>query len=356
MANWSGLKRTTTRRASDIESIMARLEQLLRSIHVRVRPKPEHTVELGLNERRLEQIIDEEIPGIKLDAKRHDIDSLTSIHRLRKGNRYSDIERSKFIFLTSNIPLARASARFFKEQYEGSAAPFCINDHMLATLAWVKNPSYVADFSKNRLIADSYVALSPSNELWRRYSDEVSRLKEMGNLSDDEYQLLRYSIVARKALMETTLGNPEAFAEGTVAEVLERAQANVRKGVEDQLKGEVEKREAAEAETRNYRARHEERLTRLSSIASAIGRWCGYGVYLALTSIFVVGFYATLPSSFPQLVDTARYGAQGLIVISAAVAVWSALEGGTIRALSRRVEVGVSERLKLWFASIFLGE
>jgi len=343
-------------RPSDIESIMARLEELLRSIHVRVKPKPEHTVELGLNERRLEQIIDEEIPAIKLDAKRHDIDSLTSIHRLRKGNRYSEIERSKFIFLTSNIPLARASARFFKEQYEGSAAPLCINDHMLATLAWVKNPSYVADFSKNRLIADSYVALSPSPELWRRYSDEVSRLKEMGNLSDDEYQLLRYSLVARKALMETTLGNPEAFTEGTVEEVLERAQANIRKGVEDRLKGEVEKREAAESEARNYRARHEERLAKISSVASAIGRWCGYAVYLALMSIFVVGFYATLPSSFPQLISEARYGAQILIAISAVVTVWSALEGGSIRALSRRVEVRVSQRLELWFRSIFFGE
>jgi len=152
----------------------------------------------------------------------------------------------------------------------------------------------------------------------------------MGNLSDDEYQLLRYSLVARKALMETTLGNPEAFTEGTVEEVLERAQANIRKGVEDQLKGEVEKREAAESEARNYRARHEERLTKLSSVASAIGRWCGYAMYLALTSIFVVGFYATLPSSFPQLVNEARYGAQILIVISAAVTVWSALEGGNI--------------------------
>jgi hypothetical protein len=341
---------------SDIESIIARLEELLRSIHVRVKPKPEHTEELGLNERRLEQILDDEIPGIKLDAKRHDIDSLTAIHRLRKGKRYSDIERSKFIFLTSNIPLARASARFFKEQYEESAAPLCINDHMLATLAWVKNPSYVADFSKNRLIADSYVALSPSSDLWRKYSDEVSRLKEMGNLSDDEYQVLRYSLVARKALMEATLGNPEAFTEGTVEEVLERARANIRKGVEDQLKGEVERREVAESETMNYRAWHEERLARVTSIASAIGRWCGHTMYLALASIFVVGFYATLPPFFPQLVSEARYGAQILIAVSALVTVWSALEGGSVRALSRRVEVRISERVRRWLTSIFLGE
>lgn len=340
---------------SDVESIIARLEQALRALHVRVRPKPEHTIELGLNEQKLEALIEEELPMIRLDAKRHDVDCLTSIHRLRRGHVYSEIERSKYIFLTSNIPLARASARFVREEYEYPIAPLCVNDHMLATLAWVKNPSYVADFSRNRLIADSYVALSPSNELWRRYSEEVARLKENGNLSDDEYQLLRYSIVARRALMDATLGNTEAFTEGTVREVLQRAQANLRKDLQEELRGEVGKRMEAEAEARNFRRMREERASRLGEIAARIGRWCGRAVYAALALVFAVGFYATLPSSLPQLVDSARYTVQAAIVVSAALAVWSAAEGGTIRSIARQVEVAVANRVSRWLQDLFLG-
>lgn len=339
---------------SDVESIIARLEHSLRSLHVRVRPRPEHTIELGLNERKLEALIEEEIPMIRLDAKRHDVDCLTSIHRLRKGRTYSDIERSRFIFLTSNIPLARAAARFVRDEYEFPIAPLSVNDHMMATLAWVKNPGYVADFSKNRLIADSYVALSPSNELWRRYSDEVARVRDNGSISDDEFQLLRYSIVARRALMDATLGNAEAFTEGTVKEVLERAQANLRKDLQEELKGEVGKRKDAEAEARNYRLRDEARLERFAEVGSIVGRWSGYALYTCIGGIFLIGFYATLPSSLPQLIDPARYSIQAAIVIFGALAVWSALEGGTIRALSRRLEVAVAERVKFLLVNWFL--
>jgi hypothetical protein len=338
---------------SDIESIMARLEDRLRVLHVRVKQTPKHTIELGLDERRLDEVIVEEIPNIRLEAKRHDVDCLTAIHRLRKGQRYSDIERSRYVFLTSNYSLARAAAKFFGEQYEWNTAPLCVSDHTLATLAWVKNPSYVADFSRHRLIADSYAALSPSAELWKRYSDEVARLREAGNISDDEYQLLRYSIVAKKALMDETLGSTEAFTEGTVTEVLERARANVRHEAEAELHAERERRESAERETLNYKLQLEARINRIRERAVRIGSIAGWIAYLVIAAIFTIGFYATLPSTLPQLVDPARHVIQALISLSALLAIWSALEGGTVRALKRRVEVvaaDIAERLLLWLA------
>lgn len=341
---------------SDVESSIARLEQLLRRLHVRVRPRPEHKIELGINETKLDRMLSEEIPMLRQEAKRHDLDCLSSIHRLRKGRIFSDIERSKYMFVTSNYLLARASARFFKEEYEASAAPLCINDHTLATLAWVKNPTYVEDFSRHRLIADSYVALSPSNELWKKYSDEVSRLREKGDLSDDEYQLLRFSLVARKALMEATLGSPEAFTDGTVAEILEKAQANVRRDAEEKLRKEVDRRLAAELETQKFRLRHEERTRRIDEIAAKIGVGAGWASYFVIAALFCVGFYVTLPGSSPQLGVAARLSAQVTIVLFAAMSSWSALEGGTVRALARRVELAVSQTLRKWLLAWLLGE
>lgn len=342
------------KRASDVELAIAKLEESLRKLHVRVKPKPDHTIALGLNERKLEETVSEELPHLRLEAKRHDVDCLTSIHRLRKGMRYSDIERSKYIFLSTNHPLARASARFFREEYEATAAPLCINDHALTTLAWVKNPTYVADFSRSRLIADSYVALSPSGELWRKYLDEAARLKDAGDISDADYQLLKFSTVARNALLNATLNSPDAFTEGTVPEILEKARANARQQVEKELRAEVDKRQSAEQEVKNFRVWHHERAEKLMAFAARTGAWCSRVLYLAMAAIFCVGFYATLPPSFPELVNPARLSIQAGIVIFAIFTAWNAFEGGNVRAIARRVEVSVAQRFGKWLVEKFL--
>jgi hypothetical protein len=334
-------------RASDVELTIANLERSLRRLHIHVKSRPPHEVKYGLNENKLEAIIAEELPNQRAEAQRHDIDCMTSIHRLRRGKAFSEIERSKHIFVTSNYLLARASARFFVEEYGRITAPLCINDHTLTTLAWVKNPKYSGDFSRHRLIADSYAALHPSNELWRRYLEEVARLRERGDITDQDYQILRFSTVARNALLDATLGSPDAFTEGTVPQILERARMNMRGEMERQLREEAEQRVALKDR------RHAERLDRF---AASVGRGVGNIVYVLAACVFVFGFYATLPSSMPFVGDATRLIIQIAIVISAGMAVWSALEGGTIRTLARRIEILVANRLSKLLVRVVLGD
>jgi len=346
-------------RASDVELIIANLEKSLKRLHIHIKPCPPHTIQLGLDEKKLEQIVSEELPDQRHEAQRHDVDCLTAIHRLRKGQVFSEVERCKFIFVTSNSALARAGAKFSRiaSESERITVPLCINDHMLATLAWVKNPTYATNFSKHRLIADSYAALRPSNELWRKYLNEISRLRENGELTDHDYHLLRFSTVARNALLDATLGSPDAFTEGTVPEVLEVARADARKEVESRLKEEMAMRAAAVSETQSLherlasqRRRQDERF---NEIASNIGRCAGTGVYLALFMVFAIGFYATMPPSFPQLPDAARSSAQFAIGIFALLALWNVAEAGSIRVIARRVEIWVSRRVVAGLVKIF---
>ena len=334
-------------RASDVELTIANLERSLKRLHIHIKPTPSHEIRYGLNEKRLQELVSEELPTQKEEAQRHDIDCLTSIHRLRKGQAYSEIERSKYVFVTSNYLLARASARFFVEAYERVAAPLCINDHTLTTLAWVKNPKYAADFSRHRLIADSYAALHPGNELWRRYLEEVSRLRESGDITDEDYHILRFSTVARNALLDATLGSPDAFTEGTVPQILERARSNIRGEMERQLRDEAEERVAAKE------MRHAKRLT---SFAARVGAIVGKAAYVALALIFIVGFYATLPSSMPSVGDATRRTIQAAIVIFAMIAIWSALEGGTVRALARRLETWIGRWIGKLLVRVVLGD
>ena len=187
--------------------------------------------------------------------------------------------------------------------------------------------------------------------------NEVSRLQENGELTDHDYHLLRFSTVARNALLDATLGSPDAFTEGTVPEVLEVARADARKEVESKLKDEIAMRTTAENEAKSLheqlasqRRRQDERF---NAIASNVGRCAGAGIYLALFSVFAIGFYATMPPSFPQLPDAARTFVQFAIVIFGLLALWSVAEAGSIRGVARRVEIWVSRSVAAGLIKLF---
>jgi hypothetical protein len=88
------------------------------------------------------------------------------------------------------------------------------------------------------VIAECYAATEPSEKLWQKYIETVSRLKEGQKISANEYYLLRYSQVAHKELMELTVGDEDVITEGTVQEILEGVKMEIRKTDLDLLKEE----------------------------------------------------------------------------------------------------------------------
>jgi hypothetical protein len=315
-------------------------------------------VQLGVNENELEGMIQTDLPDQSREARIHDLDCLTAIHRLRRGRPQSEIETCGHIFVTTNHGLAMVSAKFFVGQYGRVTVPTCINDPTMATLAWVKNPTVVADFSKNRLVANSYAALNPPPDLWRKYYEEIERLKEQGEISPEDYQLLRFSTVARNALVDSTLGSPDAFTEGTVPEILDAAKAHVRKEAEERLAQEQNRRQAAEQRTEEIRqafhATLQSQRQRARDIGLSIGRVTKWVAYVFVSAAVFWGFYETLPTSFPQVpMEWVRALAPGAIVVFFILSTWSVAEGGSVRKISRFVEVWVARKVELLLLRFF---
>ncbi len=345
-------------RASDVEKIIAELERSLKRMHIAVRVKPEHTAESGINENDLEAMIQAELPEQSREARLHDLDCLTAIHRLRKGRPQNEIETCGHIFVTTNYSLAMVAAKFFVVQYGRVTVPTCVIDHTMATLAWVKNPTIVADFSKNRLIASSYAALNPTPDLWRKYYEEIERLKERGDITSEEYQLLRFSTVARNALVESTLGSPDAFVGGTVPEILEAAKAHTRKETEEKLAEEQKKREAAEQRAddikREFEAKLQSQRQRARDIGLSIGRGTKWVVYAFVFVVMGWGFYKTLPTASPQLLNEwVQVVAPAAIAIFFVLGLWNIAEGGSVRQISRVAEVWVTRKVEVLLLKLF---
>lgn len=326
-------------RASDIQLISSELETKLKKLNIYLREKPDHTIPLGVNETKFSEIIAKNVVGQSIEAQRHDLDCCTAIHRLRKGQTKYEFENCGYIFATSNSSLARAAAEFFIEEYERFSIPLCINDHALATLAWVKNPEVSSELSKKMLIADSYAAIRPSRDLWKKYLAEINKQLELGNITDDQFQLLRFNLAARNALLETTHGIADAFTEGTIPEVLERVQKNITKDFEDQLDSQKELTIQKTQELNKF-TNHLNAL--ISKVSRLTGKFCSYLVVVAAFTICAIGLFLTLPASVSGVdINLLQNGAQWLkvtIVIFSIATICGLLFGLTFCSMGKRLE------------------
>jgi len=232
---------------SDVELIMSQLSQTLRSLHIHVKGRPPHSVALGVDEKALEARLREDAHYRREQALRNDIDSLTAIHRLRRGRALGHIEACEALFVTTNAALARVSARFFRQEYGELTVPLCLLDHDLGTIAWLKQPQRTSDLPRKQIIADCYAAMRPPETLWRSYLQEIDRLVDRGGLEEEDYYLLRFSTEARAVLMDLTRGREEGLSTTTIAEVVRLARAAVRADIEAELRTERERRQASEA-------------------------------------------------------------------------------------------------------------
>jgi len=358
---------TTRSSASDIELMIARLEKSLRAIRVQVRPLPAHTLPLGVDETKLEGILQDEVRYRKDEALRHDLDAVTAVFRLRHGEFPIHVEACYALFITTNRSLARASARFLKEEYSEEytdhppyPVPPCMLDEFFTNLVWLKQPFRAPDLPRKRILADCFAALNPSDQLWRRYLQQIDALERRGDISGGDYALLRFSTVARSAVMDATLGDPDAFTEGTVQDVLEAAQAAARAETEVALRAEKERREEAErrvaAAEATLTAREQRQASRFRDIGAVVGRSSAQILMYGATVVLAVGVYLTLPRPFPPIPPAwQRLVAPAILLLLSAVGALTIANlalGTTLRSLLRRLEVSISRWVEQALARI----
>jgi hypothetical protein len=287
---------------AEIEEMLIKLPTILGQLGIDVVDTPAWTEEP--DEVALEEAIEGEIHYFREKARERDVKSLAAVHRLRGGKRMPVFERAGSIFVTSNTTLARASSNFFYDIDGKGGVPTCMTTTMMTRLAWVKKPMVAPELPRHMVIASSYAALNPSNALWRKYLDEVERRRAEGEMSDEEYHLLRSSREAREALVEATLGDEDAFSAGTYEEVLARMKARVQAEALQIADKEREEKLAAQAEGEKHRRLaesldrvHREEIDKHARLAGSVAGW---GVAVVVGLAVLVGALATIPG-FPLL-------------------------------------------------------
>jgi len=335
---------------SDILIIIERIREELGSLHIQVRPKPPHSIPLGLDEGRIRSILKENVGYKKEEALLHDLDALTAIHRLRKGKASENIETCEAIFVTTNRSLAKASYRFFAEdsRIEGfeekpTYVSHCMFDYILTTLVWIKDPLKAPGLPRKRILADCYTALNPNDDLWLRYLDEIDKQQKNEKLSEADYSILRYTIQARTALMDLTYGDPNVFSEGTVKEILEIAKETI-------ISEEKQKTFAAEEKLKFLEQQKIAQLRHFEKIGIYVGRtaynillWGGIIVNLLclLLSIFFI-FYEPSFKIYGVFLGVFLI----FTLITNFLTIYNLYFGQTLQSIARKFEIRVKNFVK----------
>lgn len=326
--------------STDVDLLAIRIPQRLALHGIAVEDKPPFDQnQFVIDEAGLEAHLQQNLGYHNPKALQHDVDCISAIARVRRGRDSFSVETCGAIFVTTNVELARAARGFFQADAPPGAIALCISDYAMGNLLWLKSPTRAPDLPRRRLIADSFAALQPPEQLWKAYLVEIARMEERGDVQPEDYLLLRHSVSAKSALMDLTKGDASVFTQGTVAEILEIAKRTVRADLQEDLAKERAVRLASEATIADREARDAERDAHIRATACRWARWVANALFAAAMLVLGIATIYTFPWRLPALqVAWLRYGLGIAQVALFAYAVASMAWGTTIKQLSENLQ------------------
>lgn len=340
---------------SDVEMVIASLPERLEKHSIEVVDVPDHVEDEDFSEKDLEVVLKEGVHYGRHGTMVKDLDSLTAVYRHRRGEVRRHIESCDAVMVTSNTTLAHVSRVYFADIFGKRSVPLCMTDHALAALAWLMNPAQAPDLPRRQIVAISYAALNPPEEVWRKYLTEIRQLQERGELTEEQVGLLLYSPDARLELMNATSGDADRMAVGTVAQVLRHAEEAARAEVERERDLERSRRERAEeaAAAENQRAAAEvakaQRMadahgSRLDSRAREIATFLSWVIFFLSAMILLFACAAAAEGLFPASWSRAIPFGSALVFVLALSGLASLLTGWNLLASRRSLAAYLEPR------------
>ena len=180
------------------------------------------------NDTDLKQCINDNMKYTKQEAVQIDIQSVASILLLRNGYKNTEIEKSKYVFITSNVHLTNVVNNFLSKNgicdFHNETMPI-ITDVDLSSIVWLKCYSTHKDFPKQKLIEQSLIALEPTPTMMTTFFEMIDRLSFEGGITADEAAILRADSYCKKELSGLIKGDIDSITAETVYTIREKVKS-----------------------------------------------------------------------------------------------------------------------------------
>jgi len=273
--------------ASDIEQILLKLNNIFNKFNIDRSRIAARNDKFQIDEGTLYKTIEKIYGKISITTEntvKRDVEVLSSIYRERAGIEPSSLNDSRAVFVTTNQSLAFASYTFQKSQGgRKDIIPTCITNTFIGTIVWLRAPIKTENINRKKLIADCYAAIQPTPHLVTKYLENISRLKEKGDISEDEYYLLRTHNSATKMLVEMTHNNTSNFDDSLPYQIKDR--------IIDEIKiRENEKLKKTERLLAEYQAQYTQIISLIDKIALFVSKSVSILIYLLAISFLIIIF------------------------------------------------------------------
>jgi len=172
-----------------------------------------------LDDERIREILLSIKPQYNQTTLSDDLTAINAVSRIRKGKKYSYIEKCKAVFVTSNSVLVSATKEYIKESLYDFGFPIAITGEDLCVMAWLKDFEQSNSLPQMRLLENVLAAITPSKELMDAYFSHLDDLEHQGMIGDDEAALLRVDIFAKHELMNLTFGERDNLNESVIDKI-----------------------------------------------------------------------------------------------------------------------------------------
>ncbi len=279
---YESIKRRTT--ATELRSIADQIEAKLQNSGIVSEMTPLYNPEFQIDERLFSQILDNKNVSYRNEwARSYDINSVRSVYEVRRDRPARTLESSHAVFVTTNSGFAKAAWAYGQQHLASRHVSTVITDFSLANTAWLKTPVDSIDVPITQILAFSYAALRPPEELWRKYLTEIDKLQEEGTISHEQHVLLRSHELAGRDLVHLTLGEDAAIKQETLKQTVDRVTGKVTKEADEKLRTEQEEHKTTLEALRSE-------LDRSQTTKERLRQWCrrAAGVIAYAISVLIV--------------------------------------------------------------------
>lgn len=194
----------------------------------------------------------------------YDVDSIQAIYYNRDGLETYNINEKTSFLLTTNRNLVYSCKKFHDENHTKNTVPAAISDIFLGTYIWTREGiSVCEDVITDKMIADCYTAMEPSQFAIAKFCSHISELKTKGEITEAEVIALKCYGLQTQAI-KPFLSEPNEYDYKDLNDILEEIRQNTiatekkkfdeeKNDLQNQIANLTEKYDITEKEFYKYR-------------------------------------------------------------------------------------------------------
>lgn len=164
---------------------------------------------VDISEKDVFDYIKASIPKYPDDSLKADIESALAVHRLRDGFANRQLEKCKFIFVTTNIDFTRQFNKYYKSLFKIEEVLPVITTLDLSAFTWIKCSSIKSDIPEKQLLTNAYMSMQLPANIIEKCQTIFQQLSSEGTISKDEMISIITDRLIQKELWKKTFPKPE---------------------------------------------------------------------------------------------------------------------------------------------------